>query len=140
MLIGREREIERLNEAIESKKSEFIAIYGRRRVGKTFMVKETLKGKLCFHHTGLANSNTKDQILNFRTSLLKAGDEGCPTLKNWLEAFARLEKFINNKSKVRRKIIFIDEHPGLIPINPNSYQPLSISGTHSPQCAMTSCL
>jgi len=53
-IIGREREIRELRHLYDSNKAEFVAIYGRRRVGKTFLVDETLKGKITFRHAGLS--------------------------------------------------------------------------------------
>lgn len=53
-IIGREKEIKELKQLYNSDKAEFVAIYGRRRVGKTFLVDETLKGKITFRHAGLS--------------------------------------------------------------------------------------
>ena len=53
-IIGRKEEIQQLRHRYESDKAEFIAIYGRRRVGKTFLVKELFKNQFAFMHTGLA--------------------------------------------------------------------------------------
>ena len=53
-IIGREKETDELNELYNSGRAEFIAVYGRRRVGKTFLVDETLKGKITFRHSGLS--------------------------------------------------------------------------------------
>ena len=62
MLIGREKEVERLKNALNSERSEFIPVYGRRRVGKTFLIKETLGKKLVFFHSGLAHRNKVAQL------------------------------------------------------------------------------
>ena len=56
MLIGRKNEQQRLRDAYESEYSEFVAVYGRRRVGKTFLIRETFDYKFTFQHSGLANS------------------------------------------------------------------------------------
>ena len=53
-IIGREKEVAELNELYDSDKSEFVAVYGRRRVGKTFLVDEALKGRITFRHAGLS--------------------------------------------------------------------------------------
>ncbi len=53
-IIGRKQEIQELNELYDSGKAELVAVYGRRRVGKTFLIDETLSGKLAFRHTGLS--------------------------------------------------------------------------------------
>ena len=64
-IIGREKEKKELKKYISSEQSEFIAIYGRRRVGKTFLVKELLDGKFTFRMTGKENARLGDQLLNF---------------------------------------------------------------------------
>ena len=64
-IIGREQEIEKLENYISSRKSEFIAIYGRRRVGKTFLVKELFENRFTFCITGKDNVTTKDQLTIF---------------------------------------------------------------------------
>ena len=47
-LIGREKEIQLLTEFTSSDRPEFVAIYGRRRVGKTFLVNHLFHGKMAF--------------------------------------------------------------------------------------------
>ena len=71
-IIGREKEISELKELYDSDKSEFVAVYGRRRVGKTFLVDEALKGKITFRHAGLSpvdeygrKNALKDQLKHF---------------------------------------------------------------------------
>ena len=66
-LIGRKKEIEELSELYNSNKAEFVAIYGRRRIGKTFLVDEALKGKITFRHAGLSpvdEANEKNSLKN----------------------------------------------------------------------------
>lgn len=60
-MIGRKREIEELNELYESDKAELVAIYGRRRVGKTYLVDNVFKGKIAFGHAGLAPSGRQSR-------------------------------------------------------------------------------
>ena len=66
MLIGREQEQAKLKAAYESEYSEFVAIYGRRRVGKTFLVREYFNYKFTFSHTGVSNKNTRELVEGFR--------------------------------------------------------------------------
>jgi len=68
-IIGREKEKRDLKKYISSEQSEFIAIYGRRRVGKTFLVKELLDGSFTFRMTGKENARLGDQLLNFSYAL-----------------------------------------------------------------------
>jgi uncharacterized protein len=57
-MIGREAEMKLLNQIVDSDKAEFVTVYGRRRIGKTFLVREFFNDKLSFYATGLANANT----------------------------------------------------------------------------------
>ncbi len=112
MLIGREKERSILLQLQQSKKSEFAILYGRRRVGKTFLVRETFKNNFDFSHVGLANSNTKEQLTNFHISLKKYGKKEDHIPKNWLFAFQELIALLS-KSRKQKKVIFIDELPWL---------------------------
>ena len=110
-IIGREKEKSELKEYMISERSEFIAIYGRRRVGKTFLVKELLEGKFSFRMTGRENSRLSDQLLNFSYAL----DDFCherKVPKNWTEAFHLLAANLEKQGE-GTKIIFIDELPWL---------------------------
>lgn len=79
MVIGRKEEQEMLLSAAQSEYSELVAVYGRRRVGKTYLIRETFGYKFTFQHTGLANARTKDQLFSFAISLRDAGYDDCPT-------------------------------------------------------------
>lgn len=79
MVIGRKEEQEILLSAAQSEYSELVAVYGRRRVGKTYLIRETFGYKFTFQHTGLANAKTKDQLFSFAISLRDAGYDDCPT-------------------------------------------------------------
>ena len=108
-IIGRTFEQQKLTEIIESGKAEFVAIYGRRRVGKTFLVKEFFDNQFAFYATGLANSNTKTQLVNFSIFLNKSFNKELKTPKNWLDAFNILQTELSGIQG--DKIIFIDELP-----------------------------
>ena len=109
-MIGRSTESRRLREAFESQHSEFVVVYGRRRVGKTFLVRETFDYKFTFQHTGHSAGRMPEQLLYFRESLIDAGYTDCPMLKTWHEAFRHLQKFLESRSEPR-KTVFIDELP-----------------------------
>lgn len=108
MIIGREKEIQILNEALEDDGSHFIAVYGRRRVGKTFLIRETFGYRFTFQHAGLSEGGMKEQIFTFCSSLKDAGYEFKRRPQNWLEAFEGLKDLVR-QSKEKRKVIFIDE-------------------------------
>ena len=110
MLIGREKEKEQLLEAMYSNQSEFIAVYGRRRVGKTFLIREAYNYQFTFQHTGLANSNMQKQLKNFKASLQKAGMKKIPRITCWLDAFFALEQWLETSDE-ERKLVFLDELP-----------------------------
>ena len=115
MIIGRKKEQQLLEKAYTSKEAEFIAIYGRRRVGKTFLIKEFYINKKCkfFHTTGLQNGNLKTQLSKFTESLSQAFFDNTPLSppKSWSEAFNLLQTQISKeKGKV---VIFLDELPWL---------------------------
>lgn len=110
MIIGREKEISQLREAYESEYSEFVAVYGRRRVGKTFLVREAFEYSFTFQHAGLAKSNMKKQLTAWKSSLADAGFKVGAMPKSWIEAFDLLKDLIRNSTDAK-KVIFIDEMP-----------------------------
>jgi len=110
MLIGRKEEQARLREAYASQYSEFVAVYGRRRVGKTFLVRETFDYRFAFEHAGLAHADMKSQLQSWRSSLIDCGLRDCPLPTNWLDAFDQLKSLIRGLD-TPKKVIFIDEMP-----------------------------
>ena len=110
MIIGRKEEQQILHSAAQSENSEFVAVYGRRRVGKTYLIRETFGYKFTFQHTGLAKGNTKEQLFSFAISLRDAGYDDCPIPKSWLEAFSLLSAYLKNSTD-EKKIVFLDELP-----------------------------
>lgn len=110
MLIGREKEQKWLREAYKSDESQFVAVYGRRRVGKTFLVRECFNDKFVFQHSGVAKANTKLQLRYFKESLVKSGASKVHIPKDWIEAFSCLERLIEQSSE-KKKVVFIDEIP-----------------------------
>lgn len=111
ILIGRSKEANELNDWISSDRSEFIAIYGRRRVGKTFLIRKTLGDRLSFHFSGSLNLTRQQQLINFGLSLRE--QSGNFTIKipaNWVEAFHLLRQYLES-SNHHKKIIFLDELP-----------------------------
>lgn len=108
MIIGRDKEVKILEEAYEDKVSRFIVIYGRRRIGKTFLVKEVFKDRLFLNVSGIYNKPKKTQLNNFKNSLIKLGLKEDSIISDWYIAFSKLEELIK-ESKVNKKVIFIDE-------------------------------
>src|SRR6476620_8464951 len=111
MVIGREKETGLLKEKLASGKSEFIALYGRRRVGKTFLIRNVFNGQFTFRLTGLAQVTLSQQLSNYNVAM----HEQHPNTRrkkatDWMEAFQQIRE-VTEKSKQKKKIIFIDELP-----------------------------
>ena len=108
MILGREKELDILKEAALDDRSRFIAVYGRRRIGKTFLIREAFGYRFTFQHAGLSDGGIREQIFAFESSIKDAGGTFSDKAKNWLEAFEDLKELIR-LSREERKIIFIDE-------------------------------
>ena len=108
MIIGRKEEIELLQKITKDDRSHFVAVYGRRRVGKTFLIRESYDYKFTFQHAGLSDGGLKDQLFAFTSSLKDSGYKFKRKPENWLEAFEGLKDVIRD-SQEEKKIIFIDE-------------------------------
>jgi hypothetical protein len=109
-IIGREREIGILQSCTESDKAEFIAVYGRRRIGKTFLVKQFYGDHFDFYTSGIYQGSRRDQLALFNKQLNKYADSVYPLPNTWFEAFDQLEHYISNLKK-DRVILFFDELP-----------------------------
>lgn len=111
-IIGRKLEQERLKKSLISGTPELIAVYGRRRVGKTFLIREFYHKNLVFEVTGLHKGSMNDQLENFTKALsTKTANTHQGSPRNWFEAFTLLEHHLNTLKSVKRKVIFIDEFP-----------------------------
>ena len=126
-IIGRKEQIDTLRRLYNSDKSEFLAIYGRRRVGKSYLIDEAFKDEVCFSVVGIYKKNDDDtedstyrrtQLKHFYRSLIDYGlNTSYKEPVDWMEAFDLLKKLLND-GKEGKKVIFLDELPWL-------------SGTHS---------
>ncbi len=110
-MIGRQKESQLLKELLTSEESQFVAVYGRRRVGKTYLVRETFNYKFAFQHTGIYGAKIREQLKEFRESLYTAGMTRCAMPATWNEAFHLLERFLSTLPTDEKKVIFIDELP-----------------------------
>ena len=114
MLVGRKNEQILLDKVYKSKKAELVAVIGRRRIGKTFLIREYYSSKDCifFQATGVQEDSTQKQLKKFMQSVSEIFFDNIPiaTPSTWSEAFNILHKQINkiNKKKV---VIFLDELP-----------------------------
>jgi AAA+ ATPase superfamily predicted ATPase len=102
------KEIQRLKKIRASEKSQFIAIYGRRRVGKTLLVREFFENRFDFQLTGLAHANTAQQLFNFHSSFTSQASEPYDKApEKWYLAFQRLMRFLESKKHAGQKVIFL---------------------------------
>ena len=108
-MVGRIEEIKTLDEIMSRKEGQLVAVYGRRRIGKTYLIRNYFKDKFTFYHTGEANVGFRDQLLGFRDSLRDYGRE-CQLPKTWREAFRELRSLIEASADAK-KVVFIDEMP-----------------------------
>ena len=109
-IIGRESELGLLDKYNKSGKSEFVALYGRRRVGKTSLVRYYFKDKFDFYVTGVLDGTKADQEDAFYDALIKYGYSG-EKPKNWKEALNALGAILEKKKRKKRCVVFIDELP-----------------------------
>lgn len=110
-LIGRHRECEELEWAMHSHRSEFVILYGRRRVGKTFLVRRFFNDTYSFHYVGAHKQKKAMQLQNFREALIRySNDKEIPQLNDWHDAFLQLEVYLETCEE-ERKVVFFDEMP-----------------------------
>ncbi len=110
-LVGRERECQELRRVMESDRSEFVIVYGRRRVGKTFLVDQFNQGVYDFTYVGGHNVSRQRQLMNFARALKKYSGVKPDKFTDWFDAFDSLEEYIESLDEKRKKVIFIDEMP-----------------------------
>lgn len=116
-IVGRKREQKELLQLYESNKAEFVVVYGRRRVGKTFLVRELFQENFAFYHTALSpielegEKLLEKQLQNFYYSLKRYGGYFHHQPKDWMEAFEMLISLLEQKGKDKRLVVFIDEMP-----------------------------
>lgn len=116
MISGRKKEIVSLNKLYESNNAEFLAIYGRRRIGKTFLIKEIFKNKdFYFEITGQNKAKKSEQLraffLEFKSLFSDAEYKKPP--KDWFEAFEWLKALLEKRNNNTKAVIFLDELPWL---------------------------
>lgn len=115
-IIGRKKEQDLLQRCLESKRPEFLAVYGRRRTGKTYLIKEYFRNQFAFYATGVANTKTKAQLSVFNDTLIRFGSKDKTIPKNWIEAFSRMRDVLESDNIRRdavtgKRVVFLDELP-----------------------------
>lgn len=109
-IIGREFEKQILQECVESKSPEFVAVYGRRRIGKTFLIKQFFREKFDFYMTGVLDSNMSDMLEYFNAQLQFYSGREWPLATSWMKAFRQLQEYLSSLKK-KKIVVFIDELP-----------------------------
>lgn len=113
-MIGRREEKQLLQSLLEEEEPQFVAVFGRRRIGKTYLVRESFHHRFTFQHTGISNltvrkeSRKQAQLDKFAESLADAGYQCKERLGSWIEAFNCLKEVIR-RSEEKKKVVFIDE-------------------------------
>ncbi len=112
-MVGRINERKILDEALQSSQSELIAIYGRRRIGKTYLIREHFAKELIFSMSGLFDATLQEHLREFASCLKSASKSAMPikTPKDWFEAFEMLKIFIESDFSKTKKVVFLDELP-----------------------------
>ena len=115
-ILGRKREKDALARSLASGRPEFVVVYGRRRVGKTYLIKEYFNGQFSFYATGLSDEKTAGQLKAFGASLRSYGQTEKKPPGDWFEAFQKLRELLETEQVYRdpvsgRRIVFLDELP-----------------------------
>ena len=119
-MVGRKKEIDGLIEVYESEQAEFVAVYGRIGIGKTYLVDNVFKNKFTFRHAGLSplemkscefKSPLKNQLTAFYKTMLKYGLKSVECPSSWMDAFFLLECLLEEKDDGTRQLVFLDELP-----------------------------
>ncbi|MFK7968779.1 MAG: ATP-binding protein, partial [Bacteroidia bacterium] len=111
-MIGRKPETQIIRELLSSDRAQFLAVTGRRRVGKTYLIDSLLREDYCFSLTGIQNGSTASQLINFGVKLAEYQQDGQPlAFTNWQEAFLALKTYLQTLDTSRKHVVFIDELP-----------------------------
>jgi len=142
IIIGRKAEQQLLKDYINSPRAEMIAVYGRRRVGKTYLIRNFFNDKFDFYMTGMYKMGMRDQLQMFADRLSKYAGHPVKRPKNWFRAFEMLRDYLMHLPK-RRWIVFIDELPWLDTPKSKFFSALeafwNLWGSNQPQLKLIVC-
>ncbi|MBO7598046.1 MAG: ATP-binding protein [Bacteroidales bacterium] len=111
-IIARKKEIDQLETLYKSDKSEFVIVYGRRRIGKTFLISQLFEKRFTFQYTGSRQESQKTQLQRFASKIQYYSKSVFPpSLSNWDDAFNLLRALLESRPKKERKVIYFDEMP-----------------------------
>ena len=111
-IVGRSDEIVHLSKIASSGEAELVAVYGRRRVGKTFLIRKFFEKQMAFEFSGIHDATLDQQLENF-IGVLSSTTGGLPLARpsNWIQAFRLLADYLTPLIKKQRKVVFLDEFP-----------------------------
>jgi AAA+ ATPase superfamily predicted ATPase len=111
--IGRTDEIITLKSLLDFEQSDLVAIIGRRRIGKTYLVKNVFKNQFAFHITGVKNADKMTMLQAFVGKIEELSKSKYPLIvpDNWMEAFRMLKNYLTSIKGSKKKIVFLDEFP-----------------------------
>lgn len=124
-MIARKKEQKSLELILKRKKAAFLAITGRRRVGKTYILDTFFKDQLCFRMTGIQDASLEEQLTNFSNALFNHSKIVQLVPQDWQEAFFLLRSYLETLDKEGKKVIFIDELPWMVTAKSNMLQHLA---------------
>lgn len=113
IVIGREKEIHQLKRCYESKESQLVILYGRRRVGKSYLVNQTFEERFDFKLVGDYTLKKEEQLLNFYEELKRKSRIKFQVPKDWREAFWQLRDYLDTFKDQKKHVVFFDEMPWL---------------------------
>ncbi len=113
VVIGRDHEKAELNRVMQSSHAELVVVYGRRRIGKTYLIRQHLKDQIVFELTGLHNESYDRQLENFAAQLKSQGGKQTSRPATWLEAFEQLKSWLKRHKPAKKRVLFFDEFPWL---------------------------
>ena len=109
--VARERECAELQRCLDSTRSELAIVYGRRRVGKTYLIERFFADQYDFKFVGARGLSTRTQLINFARTLKKYSGQYIKPFTNWFDAFYALENYLETLPNGKKKVVFFDEIP-----------------------------
>ena len=113
ILIGREKEYMRLDQCMNEEAPQLVVVYGRRRVGKTYLINQYFEGRFDFKLTGTFNADKKEHLRDFTDELSRQTDEKKPCPEDWKQAFNMLRAYLSGLPEGEKHVVFFDEMPWL---------------------------
>lgn len=111
--VGREAEVTVLQSLLSTPQADLVAVIGRRRIGKTYLIKNAFKNQFAFHITGIKNADKQTMIRAFCSKIEDVSNSKYPIAvpDNWVDAFNLLKKHLQTLKDKKKKVVFLDEFP-----------------------------